>query len=78
MERETIKSYFKGRNFVTPIVLDYGYKGKLVYELSEGDFLGDKIFGVTVVNTEDVEDKSLSRSFDSLNEAYRFIDNGLK
>lgn len=72
--REQIKTYFKGKNSMTPTILEYGQRKNYVFELSEGMFMGNKIFGVTVVDPENQEDNSLSESFDSLNEAYAHID----
>jgi len=75
MTKETIRSYFKGRNFVTPIVLDYGEKSGCVYELSEGEIFNNKVFGVSVIKIGCNRKDNLSRSFSTLNDAYRYIDN---
>lgn len=48
--QSTLKSYFRGKNFMTPEVVEYGQiDGLRAYELSKGDWQGSDIFGVTVV-----------------------------
>lgn len=72
--RAEFKKVIKRVNPFSPKILRYGYAGKYVYELSEGEgFLGSsKIYGVTLVqnNTHEYE---LGKCFQSLEEANEYI-----
>ena len=60
--------YGDSTNFMTPTVLSYGKRGVYLYEISEGDWMESKLYGVTVIEiTEEglVKRPDLSRSFDS-------------
>ena len=65
-------------NFMTPVVLRREIAGNVGIELSTGDFLGDNIWGVTVLS--DIHDTPKRESgaggcFHSLEEAEAHIDN---
>lgn len=76
MTKRTAKSYFKGSNFLTPDVIDRGFKGRYVYELSSGDFLGKPLYGVTLADRETGDSLyDESRSFDALVAARSYIAN---
>lgn len=74
---ESFTNVVKGRNFMTPQVIEYiKIKGGVV-ELSTGDkFLGTKPYGVTVVK-DNKHDHDLSKCFWSIEEANEYI-NSLK
>jgi hypothetical protein len=70
------KKYFRGSNFATPHVINYGdVSDALVYELSESGstrFLGYNMVGVTVHNKSG-EDTGMSQCFFSMDEARAYI-----
>lgn len=71
--------YGNSRNFMTPDVLGYGKRGRLVYELSTGHFMDDTIYGVTVLETDGEKRHDLSAgSFKSLDEAKAYIKEALQ
>ena len=50
--------HFKGRNFFTPTVIEYGETKDSYYELSVGDspvYIGQKMYGVTIASGEGSE-----------------------
>jgi hypothetical protein len=64
----------KGKNFMTPDVVRFGQQGDYVYELSKGEFLGDEIYGVTVVDLRTKSKRDdLSSSFQSYEQANDYI-----
>ena len=68
MPRTDLISAFKhkmGKNFITPDVIKYKAKRNRVVELSQGDFLGKDIYGVTVRDYQSGKwkDPELSKSF---------------
>lgn len=68
----------KSQNFMTPDIIRYGIiEGNIAYELSEGDFMGDDIFGVTIRGYNDESGEVLkpdgSDCFDSLDAAEKRI-----
>ncbi len=85
---EIISKAYKGqKNFMTPIVLEYGYikesldesKESIVYELSKGDGIWSRwIFGVTIVKYIRTTDEAkpffeLSQKTESVSEAREYI-----
>lgn len=53
-----LAKHFKGRNFFTPTVIEYGETKDSYYELSVGDspvYLGHKMYGVTIASGEGSE-----------------------
>ena len=55
MDDETIKEifnlYFKGKNFMTPDIIEYGCSDTYLYEFASGTGIerGTKMYGVTVI-----------------------------
>jgi fatty acid/phospholipid biosynthesis enzyme len=68
---------YKGKmNFITPILVKYGKRGKLVYEISTGDgFRGGSIYGVTVIELPSKKRSDLNGCFSSLKEAEEYVKN---
>ena len=62
----------KGKNFMTPYLIGYYKVTDGEAELTEGDFMGDDIYGVTVVKNG-VQECELSKICDSRNEAIDYI-----
>ena len=48
-ERAAFRQLIKGANFMTPDVIDIRRTGQFVVEVSEGDFMGKNLFGITVI-----------------------------
>lgn len=66
------RAIVKGQNFMTPYLIGhYRIKGG-VAEITEGDFMGDSIYGVTIVR-KGVNDHDASKKCDSLQEAYDYV-----
>lgn len=69
------RSVVKGQNFITPVVNGYYISGNYICELSHGNFLGDVLYGVTVVNGVTMQpDHDKSTSFNSRVEATDYIE----
>ena len=68
---------FKGKNFITPHIIEYGRVGKYAYELSSGDSIFrrcEATYGVSVVDIKSKTTTDLSEGgFDTLKEANRYI-----
>jgi hypothetical protein len=64
-----------GFNFMTPTVSGYWQSGDYQCEVSRGTGIdGNKIYGVTVVNTDKMEhEHSLSKCFDSRAHALAYV-----
>lgn len=77
MKNPQLSIYFESVNFTTPEILEYGHLGqRMVYELSQGDFLGQELYGVTVarMTTKSYQPlHNLCKSFDSLRHARVYI-----
>lgn len=72
-------TYNNSRNFMTPDVLGYGKRGRLVYELSTGHFADDTIYGVTVLEVDGTKRHDLSAGgFPSLDAAKTYIKEALQ
>ena len=69
---DNIPSLFKGRNFITPNVIEYGRAGVFVYELSTGRFMSANLYGVTVL-TLNGEKTERSRCLHSMTDAREYI-----
>lgn len=85
MTREKIDTYFNGKNFITPEVLERNITRFFVYELARGKqpfasaAHNDYIFGLTTYNRETRKPvEKHTKPFESLNEAYAYIDGVLK
>ncbi len=72
---QAFKLAFNGEpNFMTPEIIEIGSTPHHHYEISRGDGLfGGDLFGVTIL-TLNGERTDLSKSFDNLDEARRYID----
>lgn len=71
--------YFKGVNFMTPIVIIRGFiSSEEFYEISQGEFLSDKIFGVTLANKNGFIKDSRDTSFRSYDEAEKYVSQLIK
>ena len=68
-----ISQKFKGKNFMPPHVIEYGETDDYIYELSNGKFVRDYIYGVTVLNKDGSRTEGLSTCFDTLEEAETYI-----
>ena len=67
------QDYFKGKNFMTPDAIEYGFAGGFAYELAEGrDFNRRTVYGVSL---RDIDDGSRGDGelFRTLDEAREFI-----
>lgn len=79
MNRSQIAALFNrvydgGRNFMTPNLVKYGKRGRLVYEISSGTGMRQQpIYGVTVLEIDGTERSDLSTMFQSLREAEAYI-----
>lgn len=68
------RAYGGQPNFMTPSVLKYGKKGKMVWELSTGRGLGGgSIYGVTVIELPLTKRHDLSECFASYDAAKAYI-----
>jgi hypothetical protein len=54
------ETYNNQTNFMTQDIVGYGTRGNYIYELSQGEFMGDKIYGVTVL-TKDGQKTKLNK-----------------
>ncbi len=74
LRKPSAASLFRGRNFMTPSVLRYGWKGNFAFELSQGEgFKREAIFGVTVKTADGESDYDKSAMFYSRDEAEAHI-----
>lgn len=62
-----------GPNFVTPNAISYTESKHYFIELSSGDMLGCKLYGVTVRNEDKKDLFNLSKCFNSLEDAKKYI-----
>lgn len=62
-----------GTNFVTPNAINYTESKHFYIELSTGEILGCKLYGVTVRNEDKKDPYNLSKSFNSLEDAKDYI-----
>ena len=62
-----------GPNFVTPNVISYTESKHYYIELSTGEILGCTLYGVTVRNEDKEDPYNLSKSFNSLEAAKKYI-----
>ena len=68
------RAYGGQPNFMTPNILKYGKRGKMVWELSAGRGLaGAPIYGVTVIELPMIKRHDLSEYFDSYDAAIAYI-----
>jgi hypothetical protein len=70
-----IKDFFRGSNFMTPSVLEYGESAdkKYIYELSFGKGMSNNtLYGVTVLTSKG-EATDRSELLDTLSEAREYI-----
>ena len=79
--REIFESIIKGKNFMTPHVIDWREEGDYIAEISQGeDFNRQPMYGVTVVNRSTMERESgLSKccsSREEVEEHWKDIVNG--
>jgi hypothetical protein len=73
--RDIVTAHLKGRNFLTPEVIEYVHiKRGLACELSRGGFMDTKLFGVTVVDSMLGQMSDLSDCFSSEDEARAYIE----
>lgn len=75
--KEIFETTFKGKNIMTPDVVEYGKTGDLIFEISEGTgFNREPIFGVTVLDITDEENpvrrSALNKLCHSLEEAQEY------
>ena len=65
----------KGINVMSDYIIGYYYSKNKKYaiELSSGEFMGSKIYGVTVADLETKENSRLSKSFNSEIAALEYI-----
>ena len=71
------KEHMKGANFMTPEPFAYGFIGKQwVYEISTGsDFLGQPMWGVSVIDAETGElQREMSELVASKEAAYEWVE----
>lgn len=75
MENQHLSKFFKGRNFLTPVVIEYGETENYIYELSKENENPSSIgiYGVTVV-TKTGEETTLNKCCNSFREAQTYIE----
>lgn len=68
------ETYNAQKNFMTPNIIEYGKAGRLLYELSSGQWIGGKtIYGVTVIDVDGNKHPDLSDCFATRGEAAEYI-----
>jgi len=69
------EAYNGKTNFLTPYIIGYGKRGRLVWELSKGKglFPGTQLYGVTVIELPRTKRPDLSNAFSSEEEARGYI-----
>lgn len=68
------RAYGGQPNFMTPNILRFGKKGKMVWELSAGSGIdGAPIYGVTVIELPMIKRHDLCECFDSYDAAIAYI-----
>lgn len=74
-----IQTVYNGeKNFMTPNIIRYGWKGEFCYELSKGEgFGGEMMYAVTVVTIDGKKQPMRSTSFSSFAVAESHIKKGL-
>lgn len=79
MDRSEISAIFRrvygsNQNFMTPKVMDYGQRGRFVWELSSGRGMSNQpIYGVTIIEVDGSRRLDLSRMFPSEHAARKYI-----
>ncbi len=74
--RQKFGQTYKGsKNFMTPDVVRYGKKGIYIYEISKGDWMGDDIFGLTVLTLEGDKTDGANGCHNSMEEVEAAIQN---
>jgi len=71
--REAFNEAVKGKNVVTPTIIDFYGDENLAIEFSTGKFMGSRIYGVTVVKNGK-HDTEASMSFHDKIDAEEYID----
>jgi len=66
------RQYVKGNNFMTPYLVGYYAITNGEAEVTKGDFLGNTIYGVTVVQNNHKDD-DLSKCCHSMDEVLEYI-----
>ena len=75
------KEFDHSKNFITPNILKIGKINKMMaFELSSGKFMNEMIYGVTIVELIEKENKTirrddLSECFKTMSEAKKYIKN---
>ena len=75
------KEYVNPKNLITPYILKIGKINKtMAFELSSGKFMNEMIYGVTIVELIEKENKTirrddLSECFKTMSEAKKYIKN---
>ena len=74
--KEVFRRVIKGKNFITPTSIEYIESGHYVSEISKGNFMGEDVYGVTVVNRQDfTREVALSCGpFDTFGEAKNYAE----
>ena len=77
--RHKFEDTFNGqKNFLTPSVVEYGQRGRCLYEISTGTGIGGRaIYGVTVLDLDGTHRHDLSTSAGSLADAKAHIRSAL-
>ena len=70
-----ISAKFKGKNFMTPHVIEYGETENYIYELSwgHGSEPNSELYGVTVLNKDGSRTEGLSTCFNTEEQAKQHI-----
>ena len=70
-----IRAYNGEANFITNNIVDYGKRGKMVWELSSGKNILENgyLYGVTVIELPSTKRHDLSQCFNSIEDAKRYI-----
>lgn len=73
--KEKFRIAFNGnKNFMTPDVIEHGIIKEYYYELSKGlGFYGGDIFGVTIIDHQYKNQTEMSKCFDTLRKARKYI-----
>ena len=75
-EQKQFTTVVGGSNFMTPDVLAFYTTLNFIVELSEGDFMGSSMYGVTMIDKiTNTHIYNLSKSFKTLGSSNNYIDN---
>lgn len=73
---ETFRRTIKGRNFMTPSLVRYGKRGRMIFEVSKGKGIwSPMLYGLTIIELPNIKRHDLSTCFNDMAELEAYISN---